>query len=661
MAREETKAPHQPEILAPAGNSESFLAALGAGADSIYCGLKHFSARMEAENLSISELASLAELARDKGSRTYVALNALVKPGELDAAGGLLRRLADRVRPEGLIIQDPAFFDLAEQTGFRGEIHLSTLAHICLGKSLPFLRRKWGVKRIVLPRELDLDEIKALAGQCPPDLDLEVFVHGALCYAVSGRCYWSSLLGGKSGLRGRCVQPCRRLYEFKNTRKRYFSCLDLALGVLTKTLLDIPQVKAWKIEGRKKGPHYVFYTVRAYRLLRDHPEDPQAKKDAQDLLQRSLGRKTTTFFFLPQSPHPPMDPNQENVSGMFAGKLGREGKKPFFLRPRFDLLPGDVLRAGIQDLPGHFTYKASKYAPKGKKLSLGAGQTGSTPGMPIFLIDRREPELKNMLRGLDRERPPAGGKSNPAPDFRAKLPQPGSPPHKTRELHVHPAPPQGGTRGELGLWLDPRLLRRMSKTLLPKCWLWLPPVIWPGEEESWADLLEHTVRSGGRRFVLNGLSQIALLPQRHRLELWAGPFMNLANPLALARMRDLGFGGAIVSPELSRKDFLSLPRQSPLHLGLVLAGPFPYCISRALAPELQPGLPLASPKKEISWIATSGGTVYHYPQRELDLSPYREELKEAGYSLFVHFHRQFPKKVPRIDRRSAFNWNLKLL
>jgi putative protease len=89
-----------------------------------------------------------------------------------------------------------------------------------------------------------------MALSCPSGLELECFVHGALCYAVSGRCYWSSFLGGKSGLRGRCVQPCRRLYTHLGKTKRFFSCQDLSLDVLTKTLLDVPQVASWKIEGR---------------------------------------------------------------------------------------------------------------------------------------------------------------------------------------------------------------------------------------------------------------------------------------------------------------------------------------------------------------------------------------------------------------------------
>ena len=116
-----------------------------------------------------------------------------------------------------------------------------------------------------------------MAAQCPDDLGLEVFVHGALCYAVSGRCYWSSYLGGKSGLRGRCVQPCRRFYHQKSQNGRFFSCYDLSIDVLVKVMLDIPAIHAWKIEGRKKGPHYVYYTTRAYQLLRDYArKDPQA-------------------------------------------------------------------------------------------------------------------------------------------------------------------------------------------------------------------------------------------------------------------------------------------------------------------------------------------------------------------------------------------------
>ena len=159
-------------------------------------------------------------------------LNSLLKPAELDLAGRLVEQLGRWVKPDALIIQDLALVELARQTGYTGELHLSTLANVSFPAALKLVRKKLGIDRIVLPRELSIDEIKTMASACPQGLDLEVFVHGALCYGVSGRCYWSSYLGGKSGLRGRCVQPCRRLYTQDGQNGRFFSCQDLSLDVL---------------------------------------------------------------------------------------------------------------------------------------------------------------------------------------------------------------------------------------------------------------------------------------------------------------------------------------------------------------------------------------------------------------------------------------------
>ena len=236
-----------PSIMAPAGNKASFLAAVAAGADAIYCGLKLFSARMEAKNFSLQELQPLVELAHSNGIRVHVTLNSLLKPDDLNVAGNLIKELESRVRPDGLIVQDLATIPLVQQAGFSGEIHLSTLANVSFAKALTLVRQKLRVDRVVLPREFTIDEIKTVARGCPPDLKLEVFIHGALCYGVSGRCYWSSYLGGKSGLRGRCVQPCRRLYHQNGRTHRFFSCRDLSIDVLVKVLLAVPKVKTWKM------------------------------------------------------------------------------------------------------------------------------------------------------------------------------------------------------------------------------------------------------------------------------------------------------------------------------------------------------------------------------------------------------------------------------
>jgi len=179
----------KPEILAPAGSRASFLAALAAGADAVYCGLKTFSARMEAANFSISELASLTCLAHEKGTKVYVALNSLLKPDDINKAGSILDQLNRFVHPDALIIQDLGMVKLVQQVGYSGELHLSTLANISFPSALKLIKKIRKVNRVVIPRELGIDEIKKMALACPDGIDLEVFIHGALCYAVSGRCF----------------------------------------------------------------------------------------------------------------------------------------------------------------------------------------------------------------------------------------------------------------------------------------------------------------------------------------------------------------------------------------------------------------------------------------------------------------------------------------
>ncbi|MCP3954043.1 MAG: U32 family peptidase, partial [Desulfobacterales bacterium] len=358
-----------PEILAPAGNRAAFLAAIAAGADAIYCGLKSFSARMEAKNFSPEELAQLTRLAHARDIRVYVTFNNLLKGSELEGAGRAIGLLQKWVRPDALIIQDLAMVQLARQAGYTGELHLSTLANASFGRALKICAAFKGVSRVVLPRELNIDEIKAMAAACPGTFALEAFIHGALCYGVSGRCYWSSYLGGKSGLRGRCVQPCRRLYSQKKTRGRHFSCQDLSLDVLVKVLKEVPQIRTWKIEGRKKGPHYVYYTVKAYQMLRDEFSDPQAKRAALKLLEMALGRPGTHYNFLPQRPQNPLNAERQTGSGFLVGKTKGSRHKAFLI-PREALMSGDTLRIGYEDQQGHALIRVKKSVPRNGKFYL---------------------------------------------------------------------------------------------------------------------------------------------------------------------------------------------------------------------------------------------------------------------------------------------------
>lgn len=650
-----------PAILAPAGSRPAFLAALAAGADAIYCGLKRFSARMEAKNFSLKELIPLTELAHAKGVQVHIPLNALVKPDELSQMGRILATLSRSVRPDGLIIQDPALLVLARQVGFTGQIHLSTLANLSFPQGLQ-VARKLGADRVVLPRELSVDEIKAMAEACPPGLELEVFIHGALCYGVSGRCYWSSYLGGKSGLRGRCVQPCRRLYRQNQGQKRFFSCQDLSLDVLVKVLKSVPPIRAWKIEGRKKGPHYVYYTVSAYRMLRDAAGDPKIKKSALGLLAQALGRPGTHYHFLPQRPQNPVAEGVSTSSGLELGRIKGKRESPY-LNPRLALLPGDLLRIGTEDQPGHRLQPVNRAVPKGGRLSLKPPAKGAISSMPVFLIDRREKALADPIAGLEKELSRYKEPQIPAEtDFQPALPKGGRPRKKAvQEIAVKRM--DGPLRGRAdAFWLDPAEegWKRLSRSRIRAIQWWLAPVIWPDEADAWEMTVQGLLKAGARQFVLNSPWQMAFFGSPRSLDLWAGPFCNLLNPLALEPLAKAGFKGAMVSPEGGRADYPALPAHSPLPLGVVISGFWPLTLSRVLPPGLDTKQPFISPKGESFWAARHGENLWLYPNWKLDIRSRKARLEKAGYVCFVHLLEKPPEAVSVKKRPGLWNWELGL-
>ncbi|MBQ4132760.1 MAG: U32 family peptidase [Desulfovibrionaceae bacterium] len=708
---------NKPEILAPAGSRESFMAALAAGADAVYLGMKNFSARMQADNFSLPDLAGLVELAHSENRRVYIALNTILKPDELSFAGSQIKFLAQHVRPDALIVQDAGVIELARQAGFEGEIHLSTLANVTHQQGL-LAAKKLGASRVILPRELSIDEVKSMNEACPPGLELEMFVHGALCYCVSGRCYWSSYMGGKSGLRGQCVQPCRRIYKQRNKESAFFSCLDLSLDVLAKTLLPIENVKSWKLEGRRKGPHYVYYVTTAYKMMRDNPGDPATKKDVEELLQMALGRAGTKAGFLPQNKREPTVPHssgEETASGMFMGRLSMQGGNApqgkggkaratfkerreqvnnLALKPWHPVLAGDYFRVGNEDNPWHYTFPVRRGVPKGGMLTISPPKGKFPPvGAPVFLLDRREPELIAAIAEWEEKAgafPPKGkGLSQfspvlppPAKEVAASHTQPTQKGSRDKGESVHTvvlssSVPHGkDTRLAMrpgmmqGLWLTRKVLDEVSRTMAGRISWWLPPVIWPDEEASWRQLLAQAVNRGAKRFVCNSPWQLALfaspehsaeLAAKQDLRFMAGPFCNTGNALALGELARLGFDSAIVSPELSGEDMLALARQTPLPLGVVLSGFWPVGISRHSFAGGRLNEPFQSPKREIFWARHYGENLWLYPGWPLDIQPQKELLLKAGYKIFIRIDEQPPKELPEPSRTSPFNWDLGLL
>ncbi len=254
----------KPEILAPAGSMESLVAAVRSGADAVYLGAKDFSARSSAQNFSLDELKEAIGCCHLHGVSAYLTLNTLLTDRELPDA---LKLAADAYNMgiDALIIQDLGLAAILRRELPKLPLHASTQmsVHSPLGAKLLW---DLGFKRVVLSREMTLKEIEEVRRLCP--IELEVFVHGALCMSVSGQCYFSAILGKRSGNRGKCAQPCRLPFKLKGGSDFALSLKDNSLIDHIQKLTDIG-VCSLKIEGRMKRPEYVASAVKACKEARD--------------------------------------------------------------------------------------------------------------------------------------------------------------------------------------------------------------------------------------------------------------------------------------------------------------------------------------------------------------------------------------------------------
>jgi putative protease len=293
-------------------------------------------------------------------------------------------------------------------------------------------------------------------------------------------------------------------------------------------------------------------------------------------------------------------------------------------------------------------------------LDLKTGGRRAPKGTPVFLVDRREKALDEMLAGLEAQLAPAPKPDQAQVHARGPAGQPRLPKRRkattaTSDLHVYRQPPRGRAPSHLGLWLSEAALNRYRR-LRGGLWWWLPPVIWPDSEPSWRDLIQRALETRPDALVLGAPWQLGLLPSGVRADLWAGPFCNAANPFALEMLREMGFQGAFVSPELGQADYVQLAAESPLPLGIVLKGLWPLGIARDLPEALDAGRPFFSPREEAAWIATHGDCHWLFPTWELDLSPHQSQLRKAGYRAFAHLHEPVPQGVRLKKRQGLWNW-----
>ncbi len=288
----ETKA----KLLAPAGDFTSLRAAVNAGADAVYFGLQEgMNMRARAKNFNLGDLSEIKKITGKKVKR-YLALNAIIYDNELAKIERILKKARRDV--DAVICWDPAVIELCRK--YKVDFHISTQASVSNTESAKFYK-KLGAKSVNLARELSLEQIKKIAKIMP----VEVFIHGAMCVSISGRCFTSQFLFGKSANRGECLQPCRREYtvrddegnEVKLENKTVMSAKDLcALPFIEK--LKQAGVTRFKIEGRNREPEYVDTVVRNYRKALDKKLSPKEIEEGLRELNRVYTKGFSSGFFL---------------------------------------------------------------------------------------------------------------------------------------------------------------------------------------------------------------------------------------------------------------------------------------------------------------------------------------------------------------------------
>lgn len=284
------------ELLAPAGSFASLIAAISAGADAIYFGLQDFNMRATAKNFKVSDLKKIKELCSKNKVKKYLTLNTIIYDSEISKIEEVIKKAKPHI--DAVICWDLSIISLCKK--YKIPFHVSTQASIANKKSAEFYK-KLGAERVVLARELNIKQIKEIAKV----IDVEVFIHGAMCVSVSGRCFTSQFLFNRSANRGDCLQPCRRAYQVKDEEGNELKLVNNTV-MSAKDLCTLPfieqlkkaGVKSFKIEGRNREPEYVDTVVRVYRKALDKKLNEKEIKESIEELNKVYNRSFSSGFYL---------------------------------------------------------------------------------------------------------------------------------------------------------------------------------------------------------------------------------------------------------------------------------------------------------------------------------------------------------------------------
>jgi len=562
------------ELLAPAGSPEALNAALGEGADAVYLGLRSFNARMRSANFAFNQFEASVQTIHEHGKKVYVTVNTVFEERETDRVYQLLQFL-NRLKPDGIIVQDLGVLKMARDNFPSLDLHASTQMNVASSRGCHFLSRQ-GFKRAVLARELTLEEIRTVRQSTP--LELEVFVHGALCVSASGVCLFSSYLGGKSANRGACTQACRRLYESETKKAFFFSPDDLQLIDYVPDLIDMG-IDSFKIEGRMKSAEYVGTVVAAYRHLIDNCQSDRerALAKAKALLQADFARRKTTFFVGSDNPDF-IHPDQAGGTGIHLGKvkdIRAIDEEHWAVMSSFDgLAEGDSVRIHRADDSGRITAKIRgvRSQVNGMLLKID-GDWRQNDDIYLIQTASMARRYKNVLpHSLDRYRAFPSRDEAPRPQFAMPPKKDASSlpagyyalVGKVADLHaVLAAAPQKAMI--VFDKLNAESMRKNESTIPYKrdrLVLWLDPY-YPESDVAWLEPeLDYWISKGVRYIVANNLGHLGYLRGKD-LDVIAGPWLYAFNLWAAGFLFDQGVRYLIPPMEISKQNFMRIAESIP--------------------------------------------------------------------------------------------------
>lgn len=499
----------KPELLLPVGNIESLFAALEGGADAIYLGLKAFNARGRAANFTNSQFAAICKLATQKRVKVYVTLNTVIKNNELADLLDTLQFLSEQPIA-GVIIQDWGVFSLMRRYFPKLVAHASTqmVNHNSVGANHS---QQIGFKRVVLARELTAKELKLIHQRT--NIETEVFVHGALCYSLSGLCLFSSYLGGAGANRGLCTQPCRRFYNCRGQKRTFFSMKDNQLISRIEELAQMG-VSSLKVEGRLKSGEYVYTVAQAYRKA----IDGEAVIDAVDDLSRP---KTQWFMGSSIAESIADNPN----TGLLIGKVTDCHDGTIIFTTNIELAKGNRLRVRTDADTDQNAFVLDNFRVADGLCTAKGFRGNASAGTDIYLTAYRSQKFVTELPTAGRQevKMPQAMKKSIIGSIRKQLttkPKAATIVRIDNLDWLQCAALQKADVVVVSLpmlkWQNLLTSSKISGSMLQKIWFELPPFVSETQIERVRKFCSALAQKGLNRFVLSHLSQCEMLPPHSR-------------------------------------------------------------------------------------------------------------------------------------------------